>query len=41
MCLYVLGLCVPYSCSCPCVPVQGQSWHAYGLALLRTTGLPL
>lgn len=41
MCLCVLGLWVPYSRPCPCVPVQGQRWHPHGLALLRTTGLPL
>lgn len=41
MCLCVLGLWVPYSRPCPCVPGQGQSCHARGLALLRSTGLPL
>lgn len=39
--LCVLGIWVPYSHLCPCVPVQGQSWHPHDLALLRTTGLPL
>lgn len=39
--LCMLGLWVPYSCPCPCVPVQGQSCYPHGLALLRTTGLPL
>lgn len=35
--LCVLGIRVPYSHPCPCVPVQGRSWHLHGLALLRTT----
>lgn len=39
--LCMLGIQVPYSHCCACIPVQRQNWHPHGLALLRTTGLPL